>query len=537
MMAECCSDYNFDEKTFLQCVNHHAGPLLAAGRKIEGKDDLPTVKVLTRPLLAWLCHYSHLLESTLDDFGAQHNQRFAGLRESTFTVHWLSRILNELLHLSIRLDSYQLVYQPREPLCEGISTAMDRLRWILCDALQCLRTHNDLLDSQLPDSQWPADQYDKLFHLGPVDGRFLGRLPRDYQYGSEANRWEERSKSHIVHMATLLLRTIDTPAFHQDGCPTPKQFIDKLAGHSANPCSEEKLRPIGDRMYYLRSLYDSFIINTALEQNDEDLRPLRGSIAAMYHLMTVAADLSHYLEHFAVKAEDDSRVRCEKLCPLLGDTLRLAAGLSQSDEPLGKRLIDRYGRRDEIVVRAPLYKGFHHRPTHRLAIIARHYRTSLIAEINGVRYDASVPLALTMANGYLDCQKKEWLDEQLQKHPRLLSEPDGTDDKSLAERITEIVLLLDKEGSLEITSKSISLRKDLSLSAGGSFRNLLFDEFTHLLGTGQINIDLEIPICYKGDQRALADVKKLATEYNYGEDSHGNDVPLPSELRYIWGER
>ena len=531
-MAEYSSEGNFDEETFLQCINHYAGPLLAAARKIEGKDDQPTVKVLTRPLLAWLCHYSHLLESTLDDFGAQHSQRFAGLRESTFTVHWLSQILNELLHMSIRLDSYQLVCQSQGPLREGISTAMDRLRWILCEALQYLRTHGDLFDCRRP-----TDQYDKLFHLGPVDGKFLGRLPYDYQHDSQANRWEERSKSHIVHMATLLLRTIDDPAFHQNCCPAPQQFLDKLTGCSANPCSEDKLRPIGGRMYYLRSLYDSFIVNTVLEQSDEDIKPLRGSIAAMFHLMKVAADLAHYLEHFAVKAEDDSRERCQKLCPLLGDTLQLAAQFLRSVEPLGKLLIDRYGHRDEIVVRAPLYKGFHHRPTHRLAIIARHYRTSLVAEINGVRYDASIPLALTMANGYLDCQKKEWLDGQLQKYPQLLHGPDATDGKSLHDRVSEIVLFLEEAGSLELTSKSISLRKNLSLSAGGSFRNLLFDEFTHLLGTGQINIDLEIPVRYRGDQRALADVKKLADEYNYGEDNRGNDVPLPSELRYIWGER
>ena len=531
MAVECCSGCNFDEETFLLCVNHHAEPLLAAGRKIEDKNDQPAVKVLTRPLLAWLCHYSHLLESTLDDFGAQHNRRFAGLRESAFTVHWLSRILNELLHLSIRLDSYQLVRESHVPLREGISGAMDRLRWILCDALHYLRTHDGLVDPAQT-----AEQYGKLFHLGPVDGRFLGRLPRDYQHSPELKCWEERSKSHIVHMATLLLRTIDDPAFHQNCCPTLKQFLDKLSGHSANPCSEEKLRPIGGRMYYLRSLYDTFMINTALEQNDEDLKPLRGSIAAMLHLMMVAADLAHYLEHFAVKAEEESRVRCEKLCPLLGETLRLAADHLMSIEPLGKRLIGRYGRRDEIVVRAPLHKGFHHRPTHRLAIIARHYRTSLVAEINGVRYDASVPLALTMANGYLDCQKKEWLDGQLQKYPQLLREPENTDSSSLSERINEIVLFLERVGSLEIIPKEISLRKDLSLSACCSFRNLLFDEFTHLLGTGQINIDLEIPIRYQGDQRALADIKKLAVEYNYGEDSHGNDVPLPSELRYIWGE-
>lgn len=532
MTVQCCIDCSFDEETFLQCINHHALPLLAAGRKIVGRDDQPTVKVLTRPLLAWLCHYSHLLESTLDDFGAQQNSRFSGLRESTFTVHWLSRILNELLHLSIRLDSYQLVYESREPLRSGVSAAMDKLRWILCESLQYLGAHGVLADFQ-----WPTDQYDRLFHLGPVDGRFLGRLPRDYQNGGENGRRDECCKSHIVHMATLLLRAVDDPAFHQNCCPTAKQFVDRLTGHSANPCSEEKLRPVADRMYYLRSLYDSFISNTALEQCDEDLKPLRGSIAAMYHLMTVVADLSHYLEHFAVKAEDDGRERCEKLCPLLNDALQMAALILREAEPLGRRLIDRYGHRGEIVVRAPLYKGFHHRPTHRLAIIARHYRTSLIAEINGVCYDASVPLALTMANGYLDCQKKEWLDGQLQKYPQLLCGPLDGDAESLAERIQEIVFFLEKQGELELTAKSIYLRKDLSLSPGGSFRNLLFDEFTHLLGTGQINIDLEIPIRYRGDRRALADVEKLAMQYNYGEDNRGNDVPLPSELRYIWGER
>jgi hypothetical protein len=57
-------------------------------------------------------------------------------------------------------------------------------------------------------------------------------------------------------------------------------------------------------------------------------------------------------------------------------------------------------------------------------------------------------------------------------------------------------------------------------------------EVGQLLGVGKIDIGTELAATFVGDKRVLADIKLLA-ECGYGEDSSGNNVPLPEKLAYL----
>jgi hypothetical protein len=50
--------------------------------------------------------------------------------------------------------------------------------------------------------------------------------------------------------------------------------------------------------------------------------------------------------------------------------------------------------------------------------------------------------------------------------------------------------------------------------------------------TGKIDIGTTIKVVFVGDKRVLADIKLLA-DNGYGEDSFGNNIPLPEGLTYL----
>jgi hypothetical protein len=58
------------------------------------------------------------------------------------------------------------------------------------------------------------------------------------------------------------------------------------------------------------------------------------------------------------------------------------------------------------------------------------------------------------------------------------------------------------------------------------------DEIAKLLVTGKIDIATDIRAVFTGDKRVLEDIKLLA-ENGYGEDNHGDNIPLPEQLSYL----
>ena len=58
------------------------------------------------------------------------------------------------------------------------------------------------------------------------------------------------------------------------------------------------------------------------------------------------------------------------------------------------------------------------------------------------------------------------------------------------------------------------------------------DEIAKLLATGKIDIVTTVKAVFIGDKRVLEDINLLA-ENGYGEDSFGNNIPLPDRLQYL----
>ena len=73
---------------------------------------------------------------------------------------------------------------------------------------------------------------------------------------------------------------------------------------------------------------------------------------------------------------------------------------------------------------------------------------------------------------------------------------------------------------------------ELQAQQEGTLLEKVIDEVAQLFVLGKIDTDIDLNATFVGDKRVLGDIKLLA-ESGYGEDSFGNNIPLPEKLAYL----
>lgn len=71
------------------------------------------------------------------------------------------------------------------------------------------------------------------------------------------------------------------------GCPGRTELVP-------DPISEESLRSVDTILNKLQSMYDTYIFDTDVEQQNSDLGYVHGHISIIYHLTEIATNLVHY---------------------------------------------------------------------------------------------------------------------------------------------------------------------------------------------------------------------------------------------------
>lgn len=93
------------------------------------------------------------------------------------------------------------------------------------------------------------------------------------------------------------------------------------------------------------------------------------------------------------------------------------------------------------------------------------------------------------------------------------------------------MLALAERGKLVMYEQPLKLPEGICGSEGTLFEKVT-SEAGRLLAMGQIDISIEMKAQFVGDKRVLDDIQVLA-ETGYGEDSFGNNIPLPKKLSYL----
>ena len=474
--------------------------------------------ILTRPLLGELLSQSTQIEELLDSYGARNNCRWARFRSLTAAIKLFSNVSYELLHIQHSIPAYRLL-DVQQDFSKTTEETLLFSETILIRSTKQLLEEAEKLHLSLPETIKEVGFYSEQLPSG--------RLPHDL-----AMRKVEAVSQTVTLLATAFL---NLAAESKRELPRkkaePKSYLCELTG----PISEEKLRSLELRFHNLQSLYDTYVSTTETEVLDKDLTILRGHISVVLHLLRTARDLAHYYERHAGPAAPHITkgrkrlVEPEKLLEtLIHYCIHFVSQYLDCAELLCQNMLKRYTEIGQIEVPVPPYRGFHVRPSTLISKLVLHYGSNVKMKLEGDTYDASSPLELFRANEKINAHKRRFLAEEIIKLDMVFKKTDNTDCYAV---IRNVIMTLAEHGKIVIYEQPLKIEQK-PFQCEANLLEQVTDEIAKLLVTGKIDIVTDINTVFVGDKRVLQDIKQLA-DTGYGEDTFGNNTPLPEQLQYL----
>ncbi len=509
-----------EESDFRSAVGLRAGFLLdVAGRLARGDppDTEAALGLLTRPLLAVILSEATQLEELLDAYGALRNERWRRFRSLVAAMKLFAHVHYSLLHLVRSAPSYRLL-----PVEGDLASALLRARRFTARALHIGSRRLLEIAGRLGLAPRAADV--------PEERLPAGLLPQDCPRRRVAD-----VAGTVAKLATAFLNLSEEAS---------ALGAETWAG--ARECQPEvlpdeaELRRHGEDFHNLQALYDTHVAHTDAENADPELLSLRGHASAVYHLLDIATDLTHYRERHVVHVMPDyeavrllaNRPDCippEELESVLRDcTLAYAARYVFAGRSLAQQLLRRYAEQGEITVPVPRYRGFHVRPSTLIARVAYHYGSAVSMTLEGETYDAASPLELFRANEAINAKKRRWLAQEI---GRLV---DGAEERlgdDLVRAVRNILMRLSEEAKVILYEQPLPAIES-QLGDRQPVLSFIVDAVARLQALGKIDIVRSVTATFRGDRRVLADLELLAAN-GYGEDAYGNNIALPEALSYL----
>jgi len=490
--------------------------LLGAARHLTQNKNVR--EILTRPLFGEFLSQSTQIEELLDAYGARNNQNWHIFRLLTATIKLFSNVSYELLHIQHALPVYRLLPVGQD-FAKATEQTLDFTAGVLSRASEQILCQARQLNLPVRSSERRKGSY--VEKLPP------GRLPQDH-----ITRKTETVSKTVTLLATAFLNlAAESKQVLPAGAIQPGNYTGTMPGS----ITEESLRSLELRFHNLQSLYDTYVSKTEMEELDDDLPVLRGHISVVFHLLRIATELAHYYERH-VESRIDScltlrppLVKSEELPAVLtGYSINFVNQYLNCAELLCQDMLKRYAELGEIEVPVPQYRGFHVRPSTLISKLVLHYGSTVQMELDKERYNAALPLELFRANEVINARKRKWLAEEI-VHLNLV--PTRTDDKNIKSVVRNIVLTLAEHSKLVIYEHPLQI-EDKAPQKQTKLLQQVTDEIARLQIIGKIDISTDLKARFIGDKRVLDDIKLLA-ESGYGEDSFGNNTPLPKELTYL----
>ncbi|MFW5694859.1 MAG: HPr family phosphocarrier protein [Alkalispirochaeta sp.] len=513
----------------------------ATPRQGDYDDFLETVITYTEPVLR-LCHFAfkqehnpdfpcrdylgHLhrdastLQELLDLHGAQTNRMWFPFRESIAAAKNFSSVTYDVLHVRQAIHRYQLL-DSQEEFADKTDNVLSALRDVvfsvagtIIDQTQLCGVHPEEVD----------DNFAPCI-AAPLDFR----LPTDREV-----RHVDRIGEQIVYLATQFLNLSEDADVR---AVLAEREGDEYQGCIPYPISEERMRTVEARFHNLQSLYDTYIFESDLEQQNEQIRYLRGHISIIYHLLSIGTDLVHYyIRHMSsLRRETYREMRFPMDPERLRDNvfeypLRYAREYMESAVQLCRSMIQAYSEQAEITVPIPNYRGFHVRPSTLVARIVLHYGSKVTMHMDDQEYDASAPMDLFRANEAINRIKRRRIAAMLSKLPEL-QRPIPEDHEELVRELQLVFVRLMNAGQIIMYDTDLSF-DELNVEQDTTMADLVARAVRHFMSIAKVDVQSDITVRFVGDSRALKDLEILA-KHGYGEDRMGNNVVLPNELSYL----
>jgi len=328
------------------------------------------------------------LETFLDDHGARSNREYAPLRELVASVRGLSHAATIAVHLGHRVQRYRL-----QGDAEGLGRALEQARIMLAEALGRLGEAL-VAESERLGLEWRPG---RGVPGAEVEQRRL--LPRNLDEGDSDNEADR-----IVELATRFLKALEGSRPLGLAHERPR---DELVGFVTTQATEERCRIWESNVHNIQSLYDTYVLNTSLEDEHGDLCVLRGHASVAFHLLEMATSLVHFyarhesdVRHQSLHEMVSSLVRTEDVLHVaVNICLRQAHLAIASAEDVAHRLLETFAAVQSRCLRLPDGMTLHARPLALIVKIARHHGTPLEIHIDGDSCSGDSLMGLIMMFG------------------------------------------------------------------------------------------------------------------------------------------
>ncbi len=496
---------------FKKLVSKCGGPLLIMADYISRLDSVE--KILSRPLLGELLAHSMQLEEILDAYGARNNKLWRPFRSLVATIKNFSEVSYELLHIQHVLPSYRL-HESENEVKKATEQTMLFTGDVILRSCKFFLEKSKQLGLEMPDKRLDKKYYTEEFPPG--------QLAHDH-----ARRKIETVSKTVTLLATSFLNlAAESRLVHAAGRARPEEYPAYLP----DPVSEESLRALELRFHNLQSTYDTYVSGTETEDMDEDLPILRGHISIVLHLLKTAVDFSHFYERHIKRRRSNIElpVSADVLLAMLMDySLAYASKYINSGQKLAQEMLKRYAEVGQVEVHAPCYRGFHVRPSTLISKLVQHYGSKVKMVIDDDEYDAGSALELFRANEKINAEKRRSLTAEI-GNLSLCQDEHGEDFDSV---LRKVIMTLAERKKIVIYEQHLQLPEEPSPNEITLLEKVT-SAITKLLATGKIDVESDIKVKFIGDKRVLEDIRLLAVN-GYGEDSTGNNIPLPEKLSYL----
>jgi len=505
-----------NEQDFHRLIEKRADMLLALADYLSGSENPRAV--LTRPLLGEFLSQSMQFEELLDTYDAGKSCSWCNLRSLTATIKLFSDASYELMHILHRVSSYRLMAVERD-FVAATEEALAYSGGILAQTSREILNRARERNLRIPHKTEIADAYEEY--------QLPGRLAHDC-----GARHTDTVAGTVALLATAFLNLASES---EDVRAASRARPEEYATRASAALSEERLRSLEFQFHNLQSQYDTYVSGTEAERVDTDLPVLRGHVSVVFHLLRTGTLFAHYYErhmnkkHCAHPPHSVSLVEPDPLLSVLMNYsvtfIDLYIGRTVS---LCQEMLKRYAEVGRIDVSIPKYRGFHVRPSTLISKLVLHYGSKVQMLLGDEVYDASSSLDLFRANEKINAQKRRWLAKEI---VRLGLVPEHSESEDAVALVRTVVLALADKSKLVMYEQPLELPEQICGSEGTLLERVI-SETGRLLAMGKIDISIEMNAQFVGDRRVLADVQILA-EHGYGEDSFGNNIPLPKQLIYL----
>jgi len=350
-------------------------------------------KDVSRKFYSNLIQEAEFLESFLDEYGARENKEWSFFTEYVACIRNLGISAFFIKHLLDRYPYYNL-RDSKESYLQFQTKAHEALDFL---NRSMLNIYQEIIHSAKLNGLIFPEESVSPHEFSEIESN--KRLPKNITEDEVKN--EEERIVEICEKIQEVAKKMEKIKIQ------PTDDLKALKNLVPFKINETRARAFKEMVHSVQSDYDTYVKHTKLEQENAEIKNLRGHISMTLHLLEVVLWLSHFYE----RHEDEIRAgECKRKIAKMVDKGQLLSqvvnfGFQYSllfilkGSELAEDILKQFVKVGKIEVPIPKPFGFHARPSTYISLIARQYNEDLFLVVDDEKFSSKSVMSMLQAGG------------------------------------------------------------------------------------------------------------------------------------------